>query len=301
MRSLFRTTHAATLDRLLEGPSTTRSPRQLVGHASDEFWLWAFTEGYRTDERLRQILPAFPPEEVQLRFTGAAGDQTMQEAFGVYSLVRSLTQQHLGRSLDSVLEFGCGWGRIIRLFLRDVEPDRLQGIDCMPAAIDLCASTNPYCKFSLVDPFPPTALPANAFDLVYLYSVFSHLSEEAHLKWLGEFHRILKPGGLVIATTRPRDFILYCAQQREQGLNAVWAQGTVNAFKDTAGALARYDRGEFLYEGLGGGDVLDASFFGETCIPQAYVRQHWTPLFEFLGYIDDRRYSLQNVIVVRRR
>jgi ubiquinone/menaquinone biosynthesis C-methylase UbiE len=300
MSSLFRSSHAATLDRLLNGVSTVHSLKQLFGRASDEFWLWAFTEGYRTDERLRQILPAFPPEEVQLRFTGAAGDQTMQEAFGVYSLVRSLTAQHLGRPLESVLEFGCGWGRVIRLFLRDVEPERLQGIDCMPAAIEICKATNPYCQFTLIDPFPPTALPDASFDLVYLYSVFSHLSEDAHLKWLAEFHRILKPGGLVVATTRPRDFILYCAEQRAQRQNAAWAQGTVQAFKDTKDALARYDRGEFLYEPLGGGDVLDASFFGETCIPQAYVRQHWTRLFEFVGYLDDRRYSLQNVIVVRK-
>jgi SAM-dependent methyltransferase len=278
----------------------SRTPRDLFGGVSDDFWLWAFTEGHRTDARLREVLPAFPPDDIQLRYAGAAGDDTMRDAFGFYSLVKNLAGQHLRRPLESVIEFGCGWGRILRLFLRDIEPHQLWGIDCLPGAIDICTSTNPYCQFTLVDPFPPASLAPDAFDLVYAYSVFSHLSERAHLEWLAEFKRILKPGGLVIATTRSREFIFTCAETRDRGERAFWAQGTAFSFKNTEQALARYDRGEFLYEPVGGGDVLDASFFGETCIPQKYVRDNWTRLFEFVGYLDDRRLCQQNVIVARK-
>jgi SAM-dependent methyltransferase len=268
---------------------------------SDDFWLWAFTDGWRCAEPLQTILPAFPPDDVQRRYTGATGDDTMREAFGFYALVKTIAARHLGRPLESVLEFGCGWGRIIRLFLRDIEPGRLWGIDCMPGAIELCTSTNHSCQFALVDPFPPTPLTTGSFDLVYAYSVFSHLSERAHLEWLAEFKRILKPGGLVAATTRPREFILTCARAREGGEQPIWARGTVFSFKNTHEALARYDRGEFLHEPIGGGDVLDASFFGETCIPRNYVVKHWTRLFDLVDYIDDRRRCPQNVIVVRKR
>ena len=51
---------------------------------------------------------------------------------------------------------------------------------------------------------------------------------------------------------------------------------------------------------MGGGDVLDDSFFGETCIPRQYVVQNWTRLFEFVGYVDDRSLCQQNVIVARK-
>ncbi len=71
------------------------------------------------------------------------------------------------------------------------------------------------------------------------------------------------------------------------------------AFPDTAGALERYDRGEFMYEPIGGGDVLDKSFFGETCIPRQYVERNWTRYFDLVDYIDDRTLCQQNVIVVR--
>jgi SAM-dependent methyltransferase len=170
----------------------------------------------------------------------------------------------------------------------------------MPEAIEHCKATNRYSRFDLIDPFPPTQIPDNAFDVIYAYSVFSHLSEAAHLAWLAEFRRILKPGGLVIATTRPREFILTCAATRAAGENREWAQGTLQAFMDTEAALATFDRGEFLYEPTGGGSVLDSSFFGETCIPLKYVVDNWTRLFDFVSFVDDRRMCHQNVIVVRK-
>ncbi len=278
-----------------------RSPREVFGPGSDQFWLWCFTEGYRADERLRAAVPSFPAEEIQRLFAGTAGDDSMIDAFSFYHLVRSLVRQHTTRPLESVLEFGCGWGRIIRFFLKDIAPDQLWGIDCMPRAIELCTSTNPYARFELVDPFPPApVVPANAFDLIYSYSVFSHLSEDAHLQWLREFKRMLKPGGILIATTRPRDFIMHCAALRAADEQRDFAQGTALAFRDTEDALARFDRGEYLYEGMGAGGVLDASFFGETCIPMGYVIKHWTQLFEFIGYVDDRQMCVQNVIMVRK-
>lgn len=296
----LKNSHQATLDRLVSQGTDGRSPAELFALVSDDFWLWCFTEGYRTDERLRALLPGFPPEDVQCRFTGAAGDQTMREAFAFYALVKSLERQHGRHPLQSVLEFGCGWGRVIRLFTRDIEPDRLWGVDCMSAAIDICRETNPFNRFELIDPFPPATLPSDTFDLVYAYSVFSHLSEPAHLAWLAEFRRILKPDGLLIVTTRPREFILTCAQMREVSEQPTWAAGTAMSFKNTAKALALYDQGEFLFEPTGGGDVLDASFFGETCIPQRYVVDNWTRFFEVVGYLDDRQLCLQNVIVARK-
>lgn len=293
--------HRATLERILPAASPSlngHSLHEAFGAASDDFWLWCFTEGYRQEARLRAVLPGFAPEEIQYQFAGAAGDDTMRDAFGFYTLVKRLVAQHLQQPPTSILEFGCGWGRIIRFFLKDVEPEQLWGIDCMPEAIALCQDTNKQARFELVQPFPPSGVPSERFDLIYSYSVFSHLSEDAHLAWLTEFKRILKPGGLLIATTRPREFILTCAATRNS--RDAWAQGTALAFKDTEAALARFDQGEFLYDGLGGGSVLDASFFGETCIPRQYVQQHWTRLFEFLDYIDDRAVNVQNVIVVRK-
>jgi hypothetical protein len=91
--------HRETLARLLAGKLEWTSLKDLVQTVTDEFWLWAFMEGYRTDERLRRLLPGFPPEEVQLRFAGATGDDTIRDAFANYTLVRHLSNHHLNRPL----------------------------------------------------------------------------------------------------------------------------------------------------------------------------------------------------------
>ena len=294
-----RKSHPATLDRLLRS-GTSRTPVELFRDVDEDFWLWCFTEGYRIDERLRALLPSFPPEEVQCRFTGAAGDATIREAFQFYSIVKKLHREHGRSPLVSVLDFGCGWGRIIRLFSRDIEAERLWGVDCMAPAIEICSDTNRHARFDLIAPFPPTSLPNDTFDVVYAYSVFSHLSEEAHLAWLSEFRRVLKPGGILVVTTRPREFILDCARMREAIDRPFWTAGPAMSFLDTNNALDRYDRGEFLFEPVGGGDVLAASFFGETCIPRRYVVEQWSRLFEFVAYFDDRQLCIQDVITVRK-
>jgi SAM-dependent methyltransferase len=279
-----------------------RAPNRVFGNVDDAFWYWLLTEGYRRNERqLTSILPAMPPEALQRNYTGTAGDEALQLAFPFYQLVRRLLTRHLDRPIESVLDFGCGWGRIIRFFLRDVDPQHLRGADCLQEAIDTCRSTNTHCRFELVEPLPPMPMEGDTFDLVYAYSVFSHLSEQAHLAWIEEFHRVLRPGGVLVVTTRPREFILMCAAMRATPDLPAWAMGAAMSFADTAACLARYDRGEFLYQPVGGGPVLDASIFGEACIPEAYVRRTWTRHLEFVDYIDDRKICEQNVIVMRRR
>lgn len=301
MTSVSRDQYQATLDRILTNYAQARSPKQLFGDVSDEFWFWVFAEGYRYNEgRLRGVLPGMPEEDIQRRFTGAAGKVTLREAFSVYQLVRRLARTHLDRPFESVLDFGCGWGRIIRFFLRDTDPRGLWGIDCFPQMIEICKRTNAWSNFALVQPFPPTSFENDTFDVIYAYSVFSHLSEEAHLTWLHEFKRVLRTGGLFVATTRPRDFILMCADLRARQDQRFWVQGPTSSFVNTEESLARYDSGEFLYEPVGGGDILDPSFFGETCIPLGYVQQHWTKLFELVDYIADRNACVQNVIIVRK-
>ncbi len=284
------------------------SLRQRFGDEDDQFWLWLFTDGAQRYARVRALLPSMPSEEIQRNFTGVAGDDALRLGFWIYQLARSLAQTHVPRPIADVLDFGCGWGRITRFFLRDIEPARLWGVDCLPEMIDLCRETNTRSRFERIDPLPPALvagvpIPDDSFDLIYAYSVFSHLSESAHLHWLREFARILRPGGLLVASTRPRDFVLTCQRIREAQDTRNFMLGAVLSFVDTDAALAAYDRGEYLYEPTGGGEVLDKSIFGETCIPKAYVLDRWTQFFEFIEYIDcrtDTRAGQQDVIVVRK-
>jgi SAM-dependent methyltransferase len=280
-------------------------PHELFSDAEHEFWFWMNTEGRRLNTRLGQLLPGMPDETIQRNFTGAAGDITLREAFEFYAFVKQYMQEHgkLLASCENVLDFGCGWGRIIRFFLKDLEGSRLWGVDCYAAAVESARQTNYWCRFEQIDPMPPVSLSDSMFDLIYCFSVFSHLSEEAHERWLVEFHRLLKPGGMLFATTRGRDFIEYCArlrdQQRKQGLQP-FLLGPAQSFLDTERCLADYDNGKFCYSAVGGGGILDKSFFGEAVIPKAYVLDRWTKHFKFMDYVSNRTLCPQDIIVVEK-
>ncbi len=56
-------------------------------------------------------------------------------------------------------------------------------------------------RFVTIAPSPPTPLASSAFDVVFSISVFTHLDRDAEGDWLEELRRLLRPGGLLIATT----------------------------------------------------------------------------------------------------
>jgi 2-polyprenyl-3-methyl-5-hydroxy-6-metoxy-1,4-benzoquinol methylase len=61
----------------------------------------------------------------------------------------------------------------------------------------------------------PSDYREGTFDMIYAYSVFSHLSEQCHLAWASEFARILKPGGTVCLTTQARNLKFAAITLRE--------------------------------------------------------------------------------------
>ena len=63
------------------------------------------------------ILPSFPDDATQISFTGMCGRPNLQQAFSFYLYVRSVSG--IDKLPDPrVMDFGAGWGRIARLFLR---------------------------------------------------------------------------------------------------------------------------------------------------------------------------------------
>ena len=288
-------------ESIVQGLSKPSTLKSIFGNVSDEFWCWAFTEGYDENPLLRQILPGLPSPQIQENYTGRSGHPALKDAFAAYTLFKQLALQH-GKAINqckSILDFGCGWGRIIRFFLKDVDERDVFGVDCSSEMITLCGTQQLRGTFLATAILPPTHFGDSQFDLIYLYSVFSHLSEDAHLAWLQEFHRLLKPGGLVIATTRPRSFITLCAELARKPDLEVWQRGAAASFADPEEALARYEAGQFVHSPTGGGGCLDRSFYGESCISEQYARQQWTKYYSSVDYLRvEQHYAIdQNIIV----
>jgi SAM-dependent methyltransferase len=243
-----------------------------------------------------------PDPEVQLQYTGNSGDAVLREAFHAYLLFRDMYTTHVGpiEECSAVLDFGCGWGRILRFFLKDLDSSRLWAADPSEAMVAFCRSNFPGCHIEHIDPQPPGPFPDESFDLIYAYSVFSHLSEDMHHRCLTELTRILRPGGVLVATTRPRSFVDDCAAMRKRkDLSTVHAGPTSSAaaFPDPTKALSDYDAGRYCYSQL----VFEGTwtYWGEAAISEDYVAKNWTRHLAFVDYIDDRQ-GCANAIVMQK-
>lgn len=140
--------------------------------------------------------------DFMLESSSPAGvDRYRTRALNVIRLIdRSLEAG--GRTVDDVrswLDFGCGYGRVLRFLVQRVDPERIYASDVIEEGVDFCAS-----EFG-VHPRHSTAtlaeLDLGRFDFLYAISVLTHLDEENETEMLRFVHRSLEPGGIALFTT----------------------------------------------------------------------------------------------------
>jgi ubiquinone/menaquinone biosynthesis C-methylase UbiE len=107
----------------------------------------------------------------------------------------------------TILDWGCGPGRILR-HLPEVfgSGGTYIGVDPNAASISWCRenlanqlSGNLTVEQSQLQ--PPLPLKEESVDLLYGISILTHLSELAHIAWITELMRVLRPGGMALLTT----------------------------------------------------------------------------------------------------
>jgi SAM-dependent methyltransferase len=100
--------------------------------------------------------------------------------------------------LRSVLDFGCGAGRVLPWFSELVPLARCSGCDVDESAIAWAQENGPGLSWSTSSFMPPLPYEAGSFELVFSISVFSHLEGGLQRPWLAEMRRVLAPGGVAL-------------------------------------------------------------------------------------------------------
>jgi SAM-dependent methyltransferase len=270
----------------------------LFGRIDRATWGWLNLEGREQCPFLADYLPSLPRDSFHPSIAATSARAALEAGFQTYKIIKRELRKH-GRPLrpaDAVLDFGCGWGRVIRYFTRDVRPENLWGIDISETAIEACRETNRWARFDQNRPLPPSRFEDETFDLVYAYSVFSHLSEASHLAWLQEFERILKAGGVLVATTLPRHFAENCSKlaQDPESLPE-WQRHVAECFAVPDEFLAAYDGGEYSFASVEGAQ----DDLGFASISERYVRRRWADRFEVRDYFPGPR-NMQMFVVCRK-
>jgi SAM-dependent methyltransferase len=117
-----------------------------------------------------------------------------------------LVEQHVqGMGVDlaqagRVLDFGCGCGRTLRWLLRKCPRAEFHGVDVDREAIQWCSQNLEAACFVATNPEPPLPYPSRHFDVIYCFSVFTHLDENMQDQWLAELCRLINPGGVLFLT-----------------------------------------------------------------------------------------------------
>src|SRR5262245_117343 len=100
---------------------------------------------------------------------------------------------------EALLDWGCGCGRVLRHWV-NVSTD-VYGCDIDSKMVAWCEEHLPFARVTVNALAPPLRYDEASFDLVYAFSVMTHLSEELQHEWLREIRRVLRPGGFFLFST----------------------------------------------------------------------------------------------------
>ncbi len=142
------------------------------------------------------------------RLRAQAGPRHADAAFFLRSgrlhagLIRDVLHEH-GVAVEecaAILDWGCGCGRVLRHWSGLTRP-RVFGCDINPKMVAWCDANLPFAQVARNDVAPPLPYDGSSFDLVYAFSVMTHLSEELQHEWMRECRRVLAPGGFLLIST----------------------------------------------------------------------------------------------------
>jgi SAM-dependent methyltransferase len=237
---------------------------------------------FRTYERLVSLGPQrvtptdgvpLPPRRLMVRVAGTAdADWFLRSGRAGYDAIAA----HV--SLDeiaSVLDFGCGCGRVTRYFRK--HEGEVAGSDVNRDAVAWCRANLPFGNFELNGLAPPLVFADASFDLVYALSVFTHLTADLQLAWRDELRRVLRPGGRLLVTTHGRSYLPRLDDEER----------------------SRFARGELVVRwGEVAGSNLCSAYH-----PEPYLRDTFADGFTFLGLEAEgaRGNPTQDLVLLQKR
>ncbi len=281
--------------------SSSLSAREVFGRLSDARWLKVLTRSI-TEPVIKGVrLPGFAPPDMQSHTVGSSGKGTLKEAYNFYTYAKQVCAEY-GKPIrlgSEILDFGVSWGRIIRFFLKDVDPQTLHGVDTNAEFLQAAKDTGVPGHLHEIAPLGQLPYPEGSFDFIYAYSVFTHLPQHVQDHWLAEIQRVLKPGGMFIATVEPPRFLEFFTQldAADPKLHP-WHAMMARKIQGDSSMGARLQADGFIY--IPYGDGVD-EVYGDCVMTPAYAREHWGRHFEILDWLDDRTRFWQAIVIARRR
>jgi SAM-dependent methyltransferase len=212
---------------------------------------------------LQALLPRMPEDQVQVNWTGSSGADLLRQSTTFIRTLENGHRRHSSVPLEEakILDYGCGWGRLLRLMLRFSLPGNLHGIDPWDQSIKICRDTNVLAELALSD-YLPKSLPFETvkFDLIYAFSIFTHTSLRATETALAALRDRVSKDGLLAITVRPKEY---------------WEHHNFGGDGETRKhLLAEHDQSGFAFLPHNRLPVEGDVTYGDTSMTLAFLEQH---------------------------
>jgi SAM-dependent methyltransferase len=223
------------------------------------------------------------------QYREGAGQAASELAGAVASTGRS------ARQVASVLDFGCGAGRVLPQFVALAAASRGAGCDVDGDAIAWAQANLPGFQWTVSSFEPPLPYPADSFDLVYSISVFSHLGARLEALWLRELRRVLVAGGVALLSVHGAHAF---EEFRSGRVRTAWCAADVfdrSALSDHERVFVPYVRSTWTEGDLPGiGREYGLAFHGSE-----RVRQAWGDQLEVIDVLERTVTGWQDLVVCR--
>ncbi len=143
-----------------------------------------------------------------------------------------------------VLDFACGYGRLLRFLVHSMDRDRIWAAEIQPGAVEHV--TDRFGVHGLHSSAAPQDFRLDrSFDVIWVASLFSHLPDGLFQRWLDRLAGLLKPGGILCFSVHDAALLPDHARLPESG-------------------LLYYDHSE--------NEGLDSRIYGTSFVSEDYVR-----------------------------
>jgi hypothetical protein len=208
--------------------------------------------------KLAPLLPSMAPDAVQEQWTGSSGISLLNQSLVFMRNLESLHARFFMRSLHGrrILDFGCGWGRLLRLSLYYTDPDRLHGVDPWDKSVELCREHRVPGEIKQCDYLPATLPVSEPFEVGFAFSVFTHLSARAARTALTALRDKAASGSMLVFTIRPVEY---------------WRHHTTFHGRSRDDLMADHAKKGFAYQPHGNIVVDNEAIYGDSSMSQEFA------------------------------
>ena len=279
-------------------------------------WLMLNRTGIFENPSLRRYVSPFPPPKLMWITSGLRSEAAFAgHGVDIYAALAVASPTPF-TEYRHILDFGCGCGRLARMFKG--HPHNISGCDIDPRNVKWMRENLGFMDVKLSSVTPPIPFADDEMDAVISNSVFTHLTESSQNEFLVELFRVTRPGGTLFLTVHGA-----------QALNKVRSEQAIQEMLDVdevllrqaQAAFNRNDHGFVLQFGhlttkrekvsYSPGAIfrrirksfsrirLNASFeYGIAFHPESYIREHWSKWFNILDYRYGAIHQFQDLVVL---